>query len=104
MNFVVMESPYAGDIERNVAYARKAMKDCITRGELPFASHLLYTQVLDDKVNDQRNLGLYLNMSMISRATFVAVYTDLGISPGMEKAIAYARRWRIPVVYRNLGV
>ena len=50
---VILESPYAGDIERNVAYARAAMRDSLLRGEAPIASHLLYTQpgVLDDQVS-----------------------------------------------------
>lgn len=52
MRMVIVESPYAGDIERNVAYARACIADCLKRGEAPFASHLLYTQpgVLDDGV------------------------------------------------------
>jgi hypothetical protein len=57
---VILESPYAGDIERNVAYARAAMRDSLLRGEAPIASHLLYTQpgVLDDQVSDERRLGI----------------------------------------------
>ena len=41
---VILESPYAGDIERNVKYARMAVRDSLSRGEAPIASHLLYTQ------------------------------------------------------------
>lgn len=42
MRRVIVESPYAGDVIRNVEYARAAMRDCLQRGEAPFASHLLY--------------------------------------------------------------
>ena len=51
-NLVLLESPYAGDIEANLSYARACMRDCFERGEAPFASHLLYTQmgVLDDTI------------------------------------------------------
>lgn len=57
---VIVESPYSGDIERNLCYARAALKDCFDRGEYPFASHLLYTQkdVLDDNIPEQRQLGI----------------------------------------------
>ena len=44
MRLVIVESPYAGDIEANVAYARACLGDCLSRGEAPFACHLLYTQ------------------------------------------------------------
>ena len=56
MQRVIIESPYAGDVERNVRYARAAMADCLKRGEAPFASHLLYTQegVLDDDIPGER--------------------------------------------------
>jgi len=40
MKLVVIESPYAGDIEANVKYARECMSDCLKRGEAPIASHL----------------------------------------------------------------
>lgn len=50
MILVIIESPYAGDVDRNLEYLRAAMRDCLKRGEAPFASHALYTQpgVLDD--------------------------------------------------------
>lgn len=41
---VVVESPYAGDVERNVAYAKRCVLDCLKRGEAPYASHLFFTQ------------------------------------------------------------
>lgn len=36
MRRVVLESPYAGDVEKNVAYARLALRDSIQRGEAPW--------------------------------------------------------------------
>src|SRR3546814_12910998 len=60
MKLVIIESPYAGDVEENTRYARACLQDCLRRGEAPFASHLLYTQpgILDDRVPDERELGL----------------------------------------------
>ena len=50
MRTVIVESPFAGRVEANKVYARLAIRDCLKRGEAPFASHLLYTldSVLDD--------------------------------------------------------
>jgi DNA polymerase I-like protein with 3'-5' exonuclease and polymerase domains len=49
---VIVESPFAGGFA-NVKYSRECIKDCLNRGESPFASHLLYTQkgVLNDIYN-----------------------------------------------------
>jgi hypothetical protein len=48
MNLVIIESPYAGNVELNVSYARRAVKDSLGRGESPIASHLLYTQMAEE--------------------------------------------------------
>ena len=37
---VYLESPYAGDVEKNIKYAILCMKDSLDRGEYPFASHM----------------------------------------------------------------
>jgi hypothetical protein len=59
MNRVVIESPLSGDFEKNVKYAKLCMYDSlVNHNEAPFASHLLYTQCLDDEVAEQRKLGM----------------------------------------------
>lgn len=52
MKRVILESPYAGDVERNLTYARECVRDSLSRGEAPIASHLLYTQegILKDEI------------------------------------------------------
>ena len=96
---VIVESPYAGDIEQNVQYARLAMRDCLERGEAPYASHLLYTQVLDDTVPAEREQGIAAGLAWQPVADAVVVYTDLGITSGMQRAIDQAC---VPVEYRSL--
>jgi hypothetical protein len=102
---VIIESPYKGDIETNETYARLAMCDSIMRGEAPFASHLLYTQVLDDNEPNERELGLNLGISWIKAADLVAFYVDLGMSPGMTQTwkMLKARRIRVPFETREIG-
>lgn len=101
---VVVESPYAGDVERNVAYARDCMKDCLRRGEAPFASHLLYTQdgVLDDTINEERDLGIEAGLTWGDVADKTVVYTDLGITPGMQFGINRAEAMEREVEYRRI--
>ena len=38
----ILESPYSGDVEKNIDYAKKCLRDSLERDECPFASHLLY--------------------------------------------------------------
>lgn len=104
MRLVIVESPYAGDIDRNIAYARAAVRDCLLRGEAPMASHLLYTQpgVLRDEVPDERRHGIKAGLAWGRVAEATVVYTDLGISRGMATGIADAEATGRPVEYRTL--
>ena len=80
------------------------MRDSILRGEAPFASHLLYTQpdILDDDNPEERAIGIKRGFQWTIVANLVAVYTDNGISPGMEKGIAWARELEKDIEYRSL--
>jgi len=101
---VVLESPFAGDVERNLAYARRCLHDCLLRGEAPIASHLLYTQpgVLDDNKPEERKLGIEAGLVWGSLAEATVVYTDYGISGGMKFGIERAEKEGRPVEFRKL--
>ena len=99
---VILESPYAGGIEENVKYARECMLDCLMRGEAPVASHLLYTQCLDDEKSRERALGMDAGFAWRSTADKTVVYTDLGISNGMEFGISHARSIGQKIEYRSI--
>jgi hypothetical protein len=104
MRIVVIESPFAGDEETNLRYLRAAMKDCLLRGEAPYASHALYTQpgVLDDSIPDEREHGIMAGFAFRAIADATVVYTDLGTSRGMDYGIAHAHDGGRPIEYRSL--
>jgi hypothetical protein len=104
MKRVIIESPYAGDVERNVAYARAAVRDSVLRGESPIASHLLFTQegVLNDLIQEERALGIKAGLAWRAVCDYAVFYLDHGESSGMQLArCAYAEDY-IPVVDRKL--
>ncbi len=104
MRLVIVESPYKGDVEENLVYARACMRDCFLRGEAPFASHLLYTQpgVLDDRVDHQRELGIAAGLEWGRCADATVVYDDRGISQGMRQGIERAKKEGRPVERRSI--
>ncbi len=105
MPLVMIESPYAGDVETNIKFARACMRDSLDRGEAPLAMHLLYTQegILDDDIPKQRELGIVAGLSWGRHADKTVVYTNLGITAGMEIGIQTAEREGRQVEYRELG-
>jgi hypothetical protein len=104
MRRVVVESPYAGDIAKNTRYLLAAMRDCLKRGESPFASHALYavSGVLDEVVLLEKELGFAAGLAWAEVADATVVYIDYGISPGMKRGISHAHDHARPVEYRRL--
>ena len=105
MRRVILESPYAGDTAANIDYARRCVRDALARGEAPIASHLLYTQpgILRDDVPQERQWGIDAGLAWRDVAEACVVYTDRGISKGMEYGIAATRAAGIPVEMRSIG-
>jgi hypothetical protein len=114
ITFTIVESPYAPkgprpevELARNLAYVRAAMHDCFGRGEVPFASHALYTQpgVLDDLDPIERETGILAGRSVAAALALGgplvrAFYLDRGESRGMMEA----RGWGVgTAVDRRLG-
>lgn len=102
MQFVILESPFAGDFAKNREYANQCLRDCLLRGEAPFASHILYTEALDDTKPNERELGIEAGLMIGKHASRTVVYTDFGISKGMKYGIQHARAHNRPVEYRSL--
>lgn len=107
MKRVILESPYKGNIIQrwlNRRYARKCVKDSLSRNESPLASHLLYTQpgILNDSDAVDRYVGIEAGLNWLSQAELMVVYIDRQISNGMYAAIKRAKEMDIPIEYRRL--
>jgi hypothetical protein len=89
MKLVVIESPYAGDIEMNMEYLEDCIRDSISRGEAPFASHAIYPKVLDDNNPIERAKGIQMGMAWAMQCKHVVFYIDLGMSKGMKEAFDF---------------
>jgi hypothetical protein len=85
-------SPYAGDIEMNVAAARKYSRFAVERGYIPIAPHLMFPQFLNDGDPVERALGLFFGNAIMSKCSEVWVFGER-ISNGMAAEIKRAR-WK----------
>jgi len=111
MRLVILESPYAGEVERNVLYARRAIRHSLAQGEAPIASHLLYTQpgVLHDSIPHERDWGIAAGLAWRRVCPFRVFYIDYGMSGGMRHAEAQLRQeltgvqFAQQVEYRKIG-
>lgn len=103
MRRVIIESPYAGDVARNKAYLQACIRDCLRRGETPYASHQMLTDALDDGDPEQRKQGIEAGYEWWFAADAVVFYVDLGWSPGMARAEVEAVARGAHIKARSLG-
>jgi len=102
MKRVLLESPYAGDVDRNVKYLKECLRDSLSRGEAPFASHAIYPLVLDDEDEEERRQGIDAGLAWKEVAEGHIFYIDFGISRGMQYAIDYATDNNIKIEFRKI--
>lgn len=106
---VFVESPFKGenweDTTRNIFYAKACVRDCLLRGESPYASHLFFTQtgILNDAIEAERLLGIAAGQLIGDRCDLRAIYDDLGISQGMQYGIKRAQKINQPIEYRRIA-
>jgi hypothetical protein len=99
---VIIESPFAGDVEANIAYARRAVADSLSRNEAPICSHLLFPQLLDDDDPAQRQLGIEAGLAWYRVADKCVVYADRGWSDGMKQGTLRAAEHDVEIEVRNI--
>lgn len=93
---VYIASPYAGDVEGNVAFARAACRLAMEQGNTPVAAHLLYPQMLDDTVPKQRELGIRMGLRLLGACSELWLCGSR-ISGGMQEELKEAWKHGIPV-------
>lgn len=86
MTPVIIESPFAGDVPRNALYATRLCLWALERDLAPIASHLLYTQFLNDSDELQRDLGIRAGLAWRKAADRAVFGVDYGWTHGMWRA------------------
>ncbi len=97
LSVIFICSPYRGEVETNIENARRYCRLAFTRGGIPFAPHLLYTQFLDDSQAIERDAGIAMGVTMMDRCDEVWVFGKPTI--GMKLEICAAEKMGKPVRY-----
>jgi hypothetical protein len=87
---VCVESPYAGNIERNTLYLKHCLTEVIKYyNENPYASHAFLVNCLDDSIEGERARGLVYSRQWGLKADKRIFYVDFEMSGGMVEAANY---------------
>lgn len=95
MKRIYVASPYAGDIEKNTKFAKKACRHVMNAGHAFFCPHLLYPNILKESCPAERQLGLDMGLAMLDSCDELWCYGD-HISQGMMAEIEQALKLKIP--------
>lgn len=103
---IIVESPFAGKIEENIAYLTQAINHLIHYENVaPFASHLIYTRILDDKNIEERKYGINAGLKIGELADESYILVDRGLSNGMKYGILDAvknkRPYKLYTIQKN---
>lgn len=93
---VYITSPYAGDVEANVAFAKAACRYAIEQGCTPIAVHLLYPQLLNDAVPEEREAGIRMGLRVLEACDELWLCGEQ-LSSGMRAELNAAAQLGIPV-------
>lgn len=96
MKLIYVASPYAGDVEQNVEFAKEACRFVMDEGHAFFAPHLLYPQILDDGNAEERKQGLDMGLEMLQKCDELWCFGDR-ISQGMFMEIEQAKTLGMPI-------
>lgn len=99
MKKIYVVSPYAGDVKRNVANAIDYCKFVMSKGYMPLASHLYFTQLTDDNIPEERTQGLNMGLELLEMCDETWVFYENRISSGMAGEIARTNELGLPLKY-----
>ena len=82
-------SPFSGDPAGNAEKARRYCRFAVDSGYAPFAPHLFFPQFLDDGIPEERELGLFMAIIMLTKCAELWVFGEQ-ITRGMAQEIRKA--------------
>ena len=91
-------SPFSGDPIGNAEKARSYCRFAVDTGYAPIAPHLFFPQFLDDENPDERELGMFMAIIMLTKCAELWVFGDR-ITKGMSQEIRKAESRNMIVRY-----
>ena len=100
MRIIYICSPLKGDIQQNLENALEYCRRVTFEGNVPIAPHAYFTSFLDDRIPQERKVGMEMGMEVLKHADELHVFGNV-ISEGMKNEITYAEENGIPITYRS---
>ena len=89
-------SPYAGNVENNMANARTYSRFAVENHAIPVTPHLLYPQFMDDGNEAEREMAMHFNYVLLGKCKELWVFGGV-VSRGMAREIGVAKKRRMKI-------
>lgn len=83
-------SPYRGEVERNLQYARELPRIALDNDFVPITPHLYLTQAINDEVPEEREKGMEAGKELLKHCKYILIGSKYGLSAGMLEEIEIA--------------
>jgi len=99
---VYIAHPVGGGVEENVKEILNICREVHTSEIIPVAPYLVAVQYLNDKISEDRELGIAANREFFRRGLIDEVWVyGCKISHGMREEIRLSVQHHIPVICKN---
>lgn len=82
-----------------IGYAKELSGIALSKNTAPIVPHLYLPMLLNDNCPDEREIGLKTCLALLEGCDELWVGKRYNISEGMEREIAYANQYNIPIRY-----
>ena len=77
-NLIYICSPYRGEVERNLEYARELTRLALDNSFVPITPHLYLTQVVNDEDRRERERGMSAGKELLQHCKYILIGSRYG--------------------------
>lgn len=92
-NLIYICSPYRGEVERNLEYARELIRLALDNSFAPITPNLYLTQVVNDEDRRERERGMSAGKALLQHCKYILIGSRYGLSEGMLEEIKLAMQY-----------
>lgn len=100
---VLLETPYDGDLERNIAYCERAIRHSMSLNESPISLLWFLGRFPIHAGVEARSIAIRSLHAWIRICDCMVMYRDYGLSDSMNSGITQALRAKTAIEYRFIG-
>jgi len=82
-------------------YTCEVSREIVMQGHEVIVPHLLYPNFLDDKIEEERKIGIKCSLKLMHVSNIMIINSKYGISEGMKEEIKHAKEHNITTYTAN---